>query len=158
MTDHADLIELLRELISFPSVSPEGDPGTDQTGEARIVEYLETLFSRYGAKTKVQDARPGRPNLIATFKPRSEVRRRIAFAPHLDTVSVAGMSIDPFGGEIRDERIYGRGACDTKGPAAAAIAAFLMLKESGELVMEHIEWIFLGLAAEEDGSFGAQAL
>lgn len=146
------------ELVSFPSVSPEGDPGTKLTGESRVVEFLEKLFSRYGADTQIQEARPGRPNLIASFKPRSEIRRRIALAPHLDTVSVAGMTVDPFGGEVRDGRLYGRGACDTKGPAAAAVAAMLMMKKAGELPAEHTEWIFLGLAGEEDGSFGAQAL
>ena len=153
-----DLKELLVDLIARPSVSPEGDPGTDQTGETRVVEYLEKLFLRYGAHTQVQEARPGRPNLIVTFTPRGEIRRRIALAPHLDTVSVAGMSIDPFGGEVRDGRMYGRGASDTKGPAAAAIAAMVALAESGELPAQHTEWVFLGLAGEEDGSFGAQAL
>lgn len=150
--------ELLRNLIAIPSVSPEGDPGTDQTGEICMVEYLEKQMLACGAQTQVQEARPGRPNLIASFKPSGKILRRIAFAPHLDTVSVAGMTIPPFGGEVRDGRIYGRGACDTKGPAAAALAAMLMLAEAGELPAKHTEWIFLGLAGEEDGSFGAQAL
>lgn len=149
---------LLSRLVSIPSVSPEGDPGTDQMGEARIVEYLEKLFSSCGAHTQVQEVCPGRPNLIASFKPHGEVRCRIALAPHLDTVSVAGMTIPPFDGEMREGRIYGRGACDTKGSAAAAISAMLFLVESGELPAQHTEWIFLGLAGEEDGSFGAQAL
>lgn len=149
---------LLSHLIALPSVSPEGDPGTDQTGEKRMVDSLEKLFSQYGAQTCVQDALPERPNLIASFKPRGEIRRRIALAPHLDTVSVAGMTIDPFGSEVRDGKMYGRGACDTKGPAAAAISAMLALAADGELPAQHTEWIFLGLAGEEDGSFGAQAL
>jgi acetylornithine deacetylase/succinyl-diaminopimelate desuccinylase-like protein len=152
------LEQLLRDLIALPSVSPEGDPGTDQTGEKRVAAYLENLFSRCGAQARMQEARPGRPNLIVSFKPRGEIRRRIALAPHLDTVSVAGMTIPPFCGEVRDGRMYGRGASDTKGPAAAAIAALLTLAESEELPAQHTEWIFLGLAGEEDGSFGAQAL
>lgn len=158
MTKSHTIQELLRELISISSVSPEGDPGTDQTGEVRIVKYLEKLFSKCGAQAQVMEALPGRPNLIASFKPRGEIRRRIALAPHLDTVSVAGMTVDPFGGEVRDGKMFGRGACDTKGPAAAAVSALLELAAAGELPAQHTEWIFLGLAGEEDGSFGAQAL
>lgn len=150
--------ELLRELIAIPSVSPEGDPGTDQTGEKHIVQYLEALLSHNGAVTQIQEIRPGRLNLIASFRPSGKIRRRVALAPHLDTVSVAGMTVPPFGGEMRAGRIYGRGACDTKGPAAAALGALLSLAETGELSAGHTEWIFLGLAGEEDGSFGAQAL
>lgn len=153
-----NLVSLLRDLISLSSVSPEGLPGTERTGEKQIVDYLEALFLHNGAQTQVQEARPGRPTLIATFKPREAVRRRIALAPHLDTVSVAGMTIPPFDAHVRDGRVYGRGASDTKGPAAAAITAMLMLMESGDLPAKHTEWIFLGLSGEEDGSFGAQAL
>lgn len=152
------LEKVLSKLISIPSVSPEGDAGTDQTGEVRVVEWLADYFRKFGAEVSVQEARPGRPNLMASFKPRGEVHRRIAFAPHLDTVSVAGMSIPPFSGEVRDGRIWGRGASDTKGPAAAAVAAMTELVEANVLPAEHTEWIFLGLAGEEDGSFGAQAL
>jgi acetylornithine deacetylase/succinyl-diaminopimelate desuccinylase-like protein len=150
--------ELLSDLIAIPSVSPEGVPGTDQTGEIRMVEYLEKQMRACGAQTQVQAARPGRPNLIASFKPYGKIIRRVAFAPHLDTVGVAGMTIPPFSGEVRDGRIYGRGACDTKGPAAAALSAMQMLAEAGELPAKHTEWMFLGLAGEEDGSFGAQSL
>lgn len=158
MVKESQPTELLRELIAVPSVSPEGDAGTDQTGEKRMVDSAGALLSRCGARVQVQDARPGRPNLIASFKPGGGVLRRIALAPHFDTVSVAGMTIPPFEGQLRDGRIYGRGACDTKGPAAAALAAMISLAESGALPAQHTEWVFLGLAGEEDGSFGAQAL
>ena len=150
--------ELLRNLIAIPSVSPEGNAGTDQTGEQRIVNYLDNLLSGCGAQTQIQEALPGRPNLIASFKPRGQVLRRIALAPHMDTVGVSGMTVPPFGGKVRDGRIYGRGACDTKGPAVAALTAMMELAGQGHLPAQHTEWIFLGLAGEEDGSFGAQAL
>lgn len=149
---------LLQELIAIPSVSPEGDPGTDQTGEKNIAEYLEALLSHSGAVTQIREIRPGRFNLIASFRPSGRIRRRVALAPHLDTVSAARMTVPPFGGKMQDGRIYGRGACDTKGPAAAALGALLTLAETGALSAGHTEWVFLGLAGEEDGSFGAQAL
>ena len=47
----------------------------------------------------------------------------IVVASHLDTVPVDGMTVDPFGGDVRNGRIYGRGACDVKGSMAAMLAA-----------------------------------
>ena len=48
---------------------------------------------------------------------------------HQDTVAVDGMTVEPFGGELRDGRVYGRGACDDKGPMAAMIAALSRVAE-----------------------------
>ena len=79
----------------------------------------------------------------------------MVFAPHLDTVSVVGMSIDPFGGELHDGRLWGRGACDTKGPMAAMLCA---LKEMGDQIAElPYEIGFVGLIGEESGQYGAKA-
>ena len=57
-------------------------------------------------------------DIVARFAP-LDGRPRILLGPHLDTVGVANMTIDPFGGEIHDGKIWGRGASDTKGPMAA---------------------------------------
>ena len=48
---------------------------------------------------------------------------------HQDTVPVDGMTVDPFGGEVRDGRVYGRGACDVKGSMAAMLAAVVAIAE-----------------------------
>ena len=79
---------------------------------------------------------------------------RIVLGPHTDTVSVAGMTIDPFGAELRDGRIYGRGACDTKGTMAAMLAA---LEEIGGK-LPHLggEITFAGFMGEETGQWGSR--
>ena len=75
----------------------------------------------------------------------------VAVLAHLDVVPPGtGWTEDPFGGRIRDGRIYGRGAMDDKGPAMAALYALLALKESRIPLQRRVRLIF-GLN-EESGS------
>ena len=107
-----------------------------------------------GAEVELRTVAPGRPNVIGRF-PGGEGKRRVILAPHLDTVSVAGMTIDPFGGELRDGKIWGRGASDTKGPMAAMLWSLREL--SGRMAgLGHEVW-FVGLMGEEAGQEGARA-
>src|SRR2546428_11084248 len=116
------LARLLQDLVRIPSVNPHGDPGTAQTGEAGMVEYLADLFRKLALDVEIHEVETGRANLIGKFTSRGS-KRSVAFAPHTDTVSVAGMTIDPFGGAIRGGKLYGRGATDAKGSMAAMLAA-----------------------------------
>jgi acetylornithine deacetylase/succinyl-diaminopimelate desuccinylase-like protein len=116
------VVSLLQDLVRIPSVNPDNAPGTDQTGEERIAIHLKSWLEDLGAEVVLEEVKPGRPNLIARFAP-LDGRPRILLGPHLDTVGVEGMTIDPFGGDLRDGRIWGRGASDTKGPMAAMLWA-----------------------------------
>lgn len=149
-------IALLGELIRIPSVNPEGDPGVADPGEAGLASYLEKLLSDLGAVTELREVLPGRPNVVARFPSDRPGKPRLLLAPHTDTVSVAGMTIDPFGGDVRDGKIWGRGASDTKGPMAAMLAAVSRL--GPEIAgLSHEIW-FAGLMGEESGQHGAKAL
>ncbi len=117
-----DVVSLLQQLVRIPSVNPDNSPGTDQTGEEKLAIFLAGWLESIGAEVTLEEIQPGRPNLIARFAP-LDGRPRILLGPHLDTVGVGGMTIDPFGGEIRDGRVWGRGASDTKGPMAAMLWA-----------------------------------
>src|SRR5687768_9897372 len=108
MEEPRDVTQLLQALIRIPSVNPEGDPGTEKTGEAEIAEELGRLLRTLGATVELREVLPGRPNVVARFPSDRAGKPRLLFAPHLDTVSVRGMTIDPFGGELRDGRIWGR--------------------------------------------------
>jgi acetylornithine deacetylase/succinyl-diaminopimelate desuccinylase-like protein len=156
MSTPSNVVELLQELVRIPSVNPAGDPGTDGVGEARIAGYLAQLLRSWGAVVELREVEPGRPNVVARFLSDRPGKPKVLFAPHTDTVSVSGMTIDPFGGEVRDGRIWGRGASDTKGPMAAMLWA--LYEERDRLAgLSHEIW-FAGLAGEEAGQPGAKAL
>jgi acetylornithine deacetylase/succinyl-diaminopimelate desuccinylase-like protein len=148
--------DIARELVRIPSVNPDGDPGTPLTGEAACAEWLAEFLSAAGAEAELREVLPGRPNVLARFPSDRAGKPRILFAPHTDTVSVTGMTIEPFSGEIRDGRLLGRGATDTKGPMAAMLWA---LKEASPLIpaLPYEIW-FAGLMGEEAGQHGAKAL
>jgi acetylornithine deacetylase/succinyl-diaminopimelate desuccinylase-like protein len=150
------VVELLQHLVRIPSVNPHGDPGTDQIGEARIAEYLLNFLRSLGAQAELREVLPDRPNVVAHWPGDRPGKRRLLLAPHTDTVSVGGMTIDPFSGEVREGKVWGRGASDTKGPMAAMLWA---LKESRERLpgLGHEIW-FAGLMSEEADNFGSRAL
>ncbi len=150
------VVELLQALIRIPSVNPAGNPGTDRTGEKDCAEYLGDFLSALGAEVKLRDVLPGRPNVIARFPADRPGKPRVLFAPHTDTVSVAGMTIEPFGAELRDGRVWGRGASDTKGPMAAMLWALRGMRDRLRS-LDHEIW-FAGLASEEAGQHGSKAL
>ncbi|MEO7933825.1 MAG: M20 family metallopeptidase [Chthoniobacterales bacterium] len=150
------VLDLARELIRIPSVNPAGDPGTDQIGEKAIADYLCGFLREAGADVSLVEILPGRPNVVARFHSNSTAKKpRLAFAPHTDTVGVSGMEVAPFGGEVRDGRLYGRGACDTKGPMAAQLWALWQMRH--QLADLSHEIIFLGLMDEEAGQAGSIA-
>ena len=151
----ASVVELAQALVRIPSVNPDGDPGTDRTGEEACASFLHDFLASLGAEVRLAEVLPGRPNVVARFAA-TDRKPRLLFAPHTDTVSVAGMTIDPFGGDIRDGKLYGRGATDTKGPMASMLWA---LRECGGILpsLSHEIW-FAGLMGEEAGQDGAKAL
>jgi acetylornithine deacetylase/succinyl-diaminopimelate desuccinylase-like protein len=150
------VVELLQDLIRIPSVNPHGEPGTDGIGEARIAGYLAEFLRGIGAEVELREVLPGRPNVVARWPGDRSGKPRVLFAPHTDTVSVGGMSIDPFSGEVRDGKVWGRGASDTKGPMASMLWA---LKQAREKLpsLDHEIW-FAGLMSEETDQHGSRAL
>src|SRR4029077_7967858 len=77
-----------------------------------------------------QRVHPGRDNLVALLRGNPAVElggEFLLWDVHQDTVPGDGMTVDPFGGEVRDGRLYGRGACDVKGSMAAMLFAFARL-------------------------------
>lgn len=148
-----NVTELLQELIRIPSVNPDNDPGTGQCGEENIANALAGWLRSLGAEVQLEEIRPGRPNLIARFAPR-DGRPRILLGPHLDTVGVGGMAIDPFAAEIRDGRVWGRGACDTKGPMAAMLWALRARRDKLRNLPVAVD--FVAFMGEESGQWGSR--
>ncbi|HSB82770.1 MAG TPA: M20 family metallopeptidase [Candidatus Methylomirabilis sp.] len=110
---------LLRLLVGVPSINPRERVEPAEEAMAKVVaEWLAGA----GVEAELQTVLPGRPNVLARVPGRDRTRTFL-LESHMDTVEVTGMQVDPFAGEIRDGRLYGRGACDAKGPLAAMLLA-----------------------------------
>jgi acetylornithine deacetylase len=122
-----DVTRLLSNLVAIPSVNPMGRPATGSAFlESRLTDYLEAWFRELGVRCERQPVVAGRDNLLAWYDAPS-ARRRLLFDVHQDTVPADGMTIAAFEPEIRDGRLFGRGACDVKGSMAAMLTAFARL-------------------------------
>ncbi len=154
-------VDLLKHLVAIPSVNPDGNPGVTRPGEGALVRFLARLLRSTGAKVRIDEILPGRPNLLARFPlrstQRSSVRRRVLFAPHSDTVSVVGMTIDPFDPVVKGGKLFGRGASDTKGPMAAMLTALMDVVERDEYLDGHTEFHFAAFMGEEAGCVGSRS-
>ena len=148
--------ELLTELVACPSVTPQsGTPIRPPYGEAGMVELLAKLLRGWGGQVKITETAPGRPNILACF-PGKNSKRSLLLDAHTDVVAVDGMIIPPFTPTIRDGKLYGRGASDTKGPMAAMLMGLRrVLDEDGQPPVT--VW-FAGTCNEELGATGAAAL
>lgn len=148
-----DVVSLLQQLVRIPSVNPDNAPGTELIGEETLAVFLSGWLESIGAEVSLEEIKPGRPNLIARFAP-LDGRPRILLGPHLDTVGVGGMTVEPFGGEIKDGKLWGRGASDTKGPMAAMLWA---LHENREVLAElPVAVDFVAFMGEESGQWGSK--
>lgn len=115
----AGVVDLARALVATPSVNPSLEAGGG--GEAAVADLVVGWLRAWGFTVEVVEFAHGRPSVVARLE-RGEGRSLI-LSGHLDTVGVAGMALDPFGADIRDGRLWGRGAADMKGGVAAALAA-----------------------------------
>ncbi|MDP6390224.1 MAG: M20/M25/M40 family metallo-hydrolase [Alphaproteobacteria bacterium] len=148
-----DVVAFCAELVRIDSQNPPGDTGP-------LVAAIEArLGDAPGVHARRIVAEDPAVNLVAMVSG-SKPGRRLVFNGHLDTFPIgdtAGWSTPPLGGEIRDGRIYGRGACDMKAGIAASVTAFLLLAEfRGDWAGEAV----LALVGDEEtgGRWGTQHL
>ena len=147
--------KLLSELIALPSVNPAFlPPGNARAGEWRVADFLAVTAARAGLEIEFQKVLPGRVNLIARLRPKGAIARTILLAPHMDTVPAAESQFLP---RKEGDRLYGRGACDTKGSVAAMLSAVMTLAKSKQRPRE-TEIIFAGLVDEENAQSGSRVL
>ena len=151
------MIELTQDLIKIPTLNPPGE------NYREICEYLDTRLSRAGFATELIRAKdaPGdsnqypRWNIVARREGQKD-GECVHFNSHTDVVEVgSGWTFDPFGGQLYDGKIYGRGACDMKGGLAASIIAVEAFLEIFPTFNGAIE--ISGTADEETGGYGGVA-
>lgn len=152
-----DLIQLTQDLIRIPTLNPPGENYRD------ICEFLDRRLARHGFQTQLIRAfgTPGdsdrypRWNIVAR-RDGAQTGDCVHFNSHTDVVEVGqGWSFDPFGGDISDGKIYGRGACDMKGGLATSIIAAEAFIETHPQFHGAIE--ISGTADEESGGYGGVA-
>jgi acetylornithine deacetylase/succinyl-diaminopimelate desuccinylase-like protein len=146
-----EVTELLQELIRVDTTNPPGN----ETGAA---ELLRAYLEENGVVCELYAKVPERANLVARI-PGSGDGPTLLFLSHTDVVlaDAAEWSADPFGGELRDGEVWGRGALDMKGQVAASAVAIASLARDG--FQPAGDLIFAATADEEVGAgFGAQWL
>ncbi len=153
----SDLVSLTVDLIRIPTINPPGD------AYVPCAEYIGNRLQKRGFHVEYIRARdtPGDSDAY----PRTNVMARregkgpgpvVHFNSHIDVVEVGhGWTTDPFGGEVRDGKVYGRGACDMKGGLAASIIAAEAYIEAHPDFYGAIE--ISGTVDEESGGFGGVA-
>lgn len=149
------LDRLLCELIEIPSVNPSLPCDDDALkGERRVLEFLEARAAAEGLSSQRMQVLPERENLVLRIEPRGKIKARVMLTPHLDVVPANQEAFKP---EIKMGRIFGRGACDTKGSVAAFFHAFLKLAKKNNRP-QNTEILFVGLIDEEFAQAGSRAL
>src|SRR5262245_448880 len=151
-----DPARLLQDLIALPSVNPAFLPPNDpRGGERRVADYLASTAAKAGLEVESHPVFPGRSNLFIRLLPSGKRRRRVALVPHMDTVGVS--TEEQFIPARKGDRLYGRGACDTKGSMAVMLAALLELARTGPRPAQ-TEIIVAALVDEENGQTGSRVL
>jgi acetylornithine deacetylase/succinyl-diaminopimelate desuccinylase-like protein len=146
-----DVVELLGDLLRFDTTNPPGN-------EAACIAHVQKLVEGTGVETRIVARDDSRPNLVARVRGAGEAPPLLLYG-HVDVVTTAGQewSRPPFGGELHDGWLWGRGALDMKGGVAMMVDAFARAAR-GEIAPRG-DVILAVLSDEENGgSYGAQFL
>jgi len=133
--EETEIVNLCRGLVQIPSENPPGDT-------REIVKFLVSLFERKGLDHQVYAPRNHMPNFVARIHGQ-EKGKRLVLNGHIDTYPAGERSAwnrDPFGGDVEDGKIFGRGVSDMKAGDTASIMTFFYLAENrsrmkGELTL-----------------------
>jgi succinyl-diaminopimelate desuccinylase len=152
-----ELVALTQDLIRFPTVNPPGEayrPCAEYIGDRLRKRGFQVEYVRAVGAPGDSDQYP-RINVIAR-REGSRPGPCVHFNSHIDVVETgAGWTVDPFGGEVKDGKVYGRGACDMKGGLASSIIAVEALIDSGLDLPGALE--ISGTVDEESGGYGGVA-
>lgn len=147
-----DAAGLLADLVAIDSVNPALVPGA--AGEAQIAAFVAAWLREHGLEVTVVDEPAGRPSVVGVARGAGGAgASALMLNGHLDTVGVAGMD-RPHEPQLRDGRLYGRGAFDMKGGVAACMlagAAAVAAELRGDVIVTAV-------ADEEHASAGVQAV
>lgn len=138
-----EAVQLLADYLKIDTTNP---PGNEKLG----AEYLAGVLRKNGIEAQIFDTDPNRSCVYARLKGTGK-KKAIVLLNHIDVVPARAedWKYPPFGGEIHDGELWGRGALDMKGMGIIELEAMLRLKRSGVTLDRDI--IFLGTPDEEVG-------
>lgn len=115
-----DVIKLTQNLVAFNTINPPGN-------ESELAKFIGNLLEENGFQVEYIPFEKNRLHLIAE-KGISETKDPVVFSGHFDTVPLGARNwvFNPFGGEITDGKLYGRGSSDMKGGLACMIVAAIL--------------------------------
>jgi succinyl-diaminopimelate desuccinylase len=145
-----DVVGLTQALIQIPTENPPGD-------EAAGIAFVEAWALQAGLSCKRVPVISGRDNLLIRLGP-PKVGPPVVWLAHIDTVPAETHTrAEAFSGEVRDGRLYGRGAADMKGGLAAGLVAMANLRKAG---IQPQRELILAVTVDEEGEglLGARAL
>jgi acetylornithine deacetylase/succinyl-diaminopimelate desuccinylase-like protein len=146
--------ETARRLSEYLRINTTNLPGN----ELAAARWLQSTLAREGIESRILDTAalgPGRANFYARL-PGTGGGKAIALVHHMDVVpaKAAEWQADPFGGEIRDGAVWGRGAQDMKGHGIIQLMAMIALKRAGVRLSRDL--VYVGNADEEIGGLGSR--
>jgi acetylornithine deacetylase len=144
--------ETLARLVQINSINPTLAPGAP--GEREIAQFIAGSLCGAGLATEIFEPEPGRCTVLGKLAGTGGGRSLMLNA-HCDTVDAAGMA-EPFSGDIRDGKLYGRGSFDMKGSLAACMTAAKALADCGARLRGDL--LVAAVADEEYGSMGTRDL
>ena len=153
MTLEEEVVKICQDLIRIPSVNY----GEGKGDEKAVAEYVVASLAEVGITAKIYESAPNRCNVIANIEGADPTRPGLVVHGHIDVVpaNAADWSVDPFGAEIRDGMIWGRGAVDMKNVDAMILAIVRKWARAGYKPPRNIVLAFF--ADEEAGmTFGSR--
>lgn len=149
-----DPVALTQKLININSASPSlgSVPGP---GETAIARYINAWLEHRDIEAHWIEPTLGRPSIIGKVRGSGD-GKSLMFNGHMDTVTLQGYTNDPLSGEIRDGKLYGRGAADMKSGLAAAMVALAKTKSRDVPLRGDV--ILAAVADEEDTSMGTEQI
>ncbi len=143
-----EAIEILKDFIQIKTVNEN---------EEELALYIQKLFDKHGIESELVKYDTGRYHILAEIK-QGDSDRIFGLSGHLDVVPVShpeAWNYDPFGAEIEDGKMYGRGTSDMKSGLAALVIAMINAKEAGNF---NGTLRFYGTTDEESGLLGSKHL
>lgn len=142
-----EVIKITSDLVKIPSYTGL------KNQEKEVAEYIYNLLKREDIEVEKYDVLENRPNIVAKIKGKGS-GKSLMLNGHMDTVPPYNSKDNPFSGEIKEGKLFGRGSCDMKGPVACMLGAMIAIKRSG--IDLDGDLYFTGVINEEQLSQGTE--